>query len=180
MSSKPTWEHLIVEAQKGNSKMYNMLLQEVSQYLQSYLRYKLRDSDAVNDVLQDILISIHKSRHTYEAQYPFKPWLFKIVHSRMIDHFRRVKKFTTNTSLGGDEDLLALAAEAEISQIELTDFNRAVSFLSSDQRSVLQALKIDGKSVREISQEFAMTESSVKVIAHRAYKLLFEKLGVEK
>lgn len=179
MSGKPTWEHLMVEAQKGNSKMYNQLLTEISQYLQSYLRYKLRSSDHVSDLLQEVLLSLHRARHTYDAQYPLKPWLFKIVQSRLIDHFRKNKRTADLATTLGDEDLHALSSEAEITQLEVQDFNKALAALSEEQRRILCAIKLDGKSIREISMEFSLSESAVKVTAHRAYKLLFETLGME-
>lgn len=180
MGEKKSWEELMVETQKGNSQMYNLLLTEVSSYLQPYLRSKLRNDEATQDVLQDVLISLHKARHTYEAQYPLKPWLFKIVQSRLIDHFRKIKRSSTFLNLNGDEDLATLTAEMEISQIEVNEFNSAIAALTEDQKSILISLKIDGKSIKDISRELSLSESAVKIIAHRAYKTLFKELGVDK
>ncbi|MCC6138412.1 MAG: sigma-70 family RNA polymerase sigma factor [Bdellovibrionaceae bacterium] len=179
MTGKATWEDLMVQAQKGNSKMYNQLLTEISQYLTPYLRYKLRSPENVNDLLQDVLLSLHKARHTYEPQYLLKPWLFKIVQSRLIDHFRKVKKYSQLVAVSGNDDLLAVIAEAEISQLEISEFNKALNGLTEDQRHILCAIKMDGKSIKEISADMSLSESAVKVSAHRAYKILFEKLGVE-
>lgn len=168
----------MAEAQKGNTVMYNQLLTEVSHYINSYLKYKLRSENAVPDILQEILISLHNARHTYNVELPFKPWLFKIVQSRLMDHFRKQKRTADASALFGDDRLLLLTAEVEVSQIEINDFNKALTSLSPDQREVLLAMKVQGKSIREIASERSMSESAVKVTAHRAYQSLFKELGV--
>jgi RNA polymerase sigma-70 factor, ECF subfamily len=178
VSKKTNWEQLMAEAQKGNTVMYNQLLTEVSHYIKSYLKYKLRSENALPDILQEVLISLHNARHTYNLDLPFKPWLFKIVQSRLMDHFRKQKRTADASALFGDESLQLLTAEAEVSQIEIADFNKALSSLSPDQRDVLLAMKIEGKSIREIANERSMSESAVKVTAHRAYQSLFKELGL--
>lgn len=158
--------------------MYNALLNEVSTFLKPYLRSRLNTAEAVNDLLQDVLLSIHRSRHTYDSAHPFKPWLFKIVQSRLIDHYRRTGN-KEDLSLVGDAWVESISAEAQISSIEVEEFRRAMESLSNDQRQILCALKLDGKSVREISAEMSMSESAVKVAAHRAYARLYELMEVD-
>lgn len=179
MSTKLTWEIMMVEVQKGNPQMYNVLLTEISEYLKSYLRNRVRPPEAVHDLLQEILLSIHKARHTYDSSLPFKPWLFKIVQSRLIDHFRKVGRKEELTSVADDSFVETLSAEAEISQIEVSRFQKAMADLNEDQRKVLYALKFEGKSIREVSFEMALSEAAVKVTAHRAYARLYDLLEIE-
>jgi RNA polymerase sigma-70 factor, ECF subfamily len=178
MSMNSNWAELMVAAQKGNSKMYNVLLTEVSQYLQSYLSYKLHAKERVPDLLQEILISIHNSRHTFDGTLPFKPWLFKIVQSRLIDFYRKNGR---QKEVYGHEDenfMENISTEAEISNLEISDFQKALNSLTDDQRKILCAIKLEGKSIKEVSLEFSLSESAVKVAAHRAYKQLSQHLGV--
>ena len=159
--------------------MYNTLLTEVSQYLQSYLKYKLKTEERIQDLLQEILISIHKSRHTYDANFPFKPWLFKIVQSRLIDFYRKQGRRAELNSIHDEDFLDSLSTEAEISFMEIRDFQKALDALSHDQRTILCAIKLDGKSIKEVASIMSLSESAVKVSAHRAYKALASHLGVE-
>ncbi len=158
--------------------MYNTLLTEVSTYLKPYLRGKVASAEIANDLLQDVLLSFHRARHTYDSAYPLKPWLFKIVQSRLVDHFRKTGN-RQELALVDDSFFEAISAEAEISQIEVEDFKRAVASLSDDQRSILCALKLEGKSIRQVSSEMAMSEAAVKVAAHRAYARLFDLMEVD-
>ncbi len=166
----------MVEAQNGNSLAYETLLKEVSQYLVSYLRYKLGHQCDPQDILQDVLMTLHRSRHTYNSEYPFKPWLFKIVQSRMIDFFRKEKRTVDYRLFFEDENCEAMKAEAEISQVEISDFKKAVEKLTIDQQKILLALKLSGKSIKEVAKDLSISESQVKVTAHRAYQSLFSHL----
>jgi RNA polymerase sigma-70 factor (ECF subfamily) len=75
----------------------------------------------------------------------------------------------------------------ELSQLRVDDvrsatglfaaLQRALQSLSERQREVIQLLKLQGLSVREIAAQTGMTESSVKVSAHRGYRALRRLLG---
>lgn len=106
------WSQMMSMAQKGDAKMYNQLLIEVSDYLSKYLNYKLRSSQYAQDLLQEILVSIHKARHTYNAELPFKPWLMTITQSRLIDFWRKSSRSATDQSTVDVASLEALSAEA--------------------------------------------------------------------
>jgi RNA polymerase sigma-70 factor, ECF subfamily len=179
MSAKVTWEALMLEAQKGNSKMYTQLLEEISAYLHPYILFKLGKEDSVSDLVQDVLISLHKARFTFDANYPLKPWLFKIVQSRLIDYYRKSKRNVECKATLEDTECLTISAEAEISQLELNELQRALGLLAQDQRDILVAIKIDGKSIKQIAKDKLMSESAVKVAAHRAYKSLLTEMGFQ-
>jgi len=66
---------------------------EVSVLLRSYFKKKIFDTNSVEDLLQETLLSIHKSRHTYFPDRPVGPWFYAIAQYRMIDFFRKQKKF---------------------------------------------------------------------------------------
>jgi RNA polymerase sigma-70 factor, ECF subfamily len=160
----------MVEAQKGNAKAYNQLLVELSAYLINYLKFKTRSEATAYDMLQEVLLSVHSSRHTYRSEFPFKPWLFKIVQSRLIDYFRKMKNKIEISTIESDFNSDQCLAEAEVSFLQVKDFNQALGSLSKDQRDILVALKIDGKSIKEIATTKNMSESAVKTSAHRAIK----------
>ena len=60
------------------------------------------------------------------------------------------------------------------------DFDRvkaALASLPARQREVVSALKVRDESVKEVGQRLGMTESAVKVTAHRGYRALRRLLG---
>ena len=173
------WEELMVFAQKGNAKMYNQLLSEVTAYLTPYLKFKVGSETIASEIAQEVLISVHNSRHTYNAQFPFKPWLFKIVQSRLVDFFRKNKmKYELLQTIDGSF-IETFSAESQISLLEVNELKKALNTLNDDQREIIIALKINGQSIKEIADSKKMSESAVKTTAHRAYKSLSITLGVD-
>ena len=53
----------------------------------------------------------------------------------------------------------------------------AVAELPARQRQVVELLKLEQRSVKEVARILDMSESAVKVTAHRAYKTLRQTLG---
>lgn len=178
MRTSEMWTGLMQSAQNGDAKAYTQLLQEVSVYLKAFLASKLRTSADQQDLLQDILLSIHKARHTFDPSYPFKPWLMAIAQSRLIDFWRKNSRRLESGDGVEDSQLNALVAEADISFIELNHLRDVMNKLPEQQRLIVVALKIEGKSIRMVSSELSMSESAVKVAAHRAYQALAIELGV--
>ena len=57
------------------------------------------------------------------------------------------------------------------------DIETALSKLSSKEKAILNLLKIEGQSAQHVAIELNLTESNVKIIAHRAYINLKKNLG---
>lgn len=169
----------MAQAQKGNTKMYNQLLSEVAAYLGPYLRFKVGSEMIAAELVQETLISVHTSRHTFDPQRPFKPWLFKIVQSRLIDYYRKDKNRKELLFSIEDYSVDSFTTEAEISQIEINELKDVLASLSEDQREIVVALKINGQSIKEVAESRNMSESAVKTSAHRAYKAMSLKLGLD-
>jgi RNA polymerase sigma-70 factor (ECF subfamily) len=130
----------------------------------------------VDDVLQEILISIHKARHTYDGQRPYKPWMFAIAKFRLQDHLRAHYA----DHLHDAEDLSELE-EMLPEDVTETDFNyesisAEVDKLPEKQATILRLMHQQGYTAKEVAEKIGMNESAVKVAAHRAYKILRERL----
>ncbi len=55
----------------------------------------------------------------------------------------------------------------------------ALKALPSRQRDVVEGMKLRDESVRDVAERLGMSESAVKVTAHRGYQALKKILGVE-
>ena len=62
-------------------------------------------------------------------------------------------------------------------EIDVDAIHAAVASLPPRQREVIEALKFGDQSVREVAGRLNMTESAVKVTAHRGYRVLKRLLG---
>ena len=62
--------------------------------------------------------------------------------------------------------------ETSRDEIDVEAIHAAVALLPERQREVIEALKFQDQSVREAAGRLRMTESAVKVTAHRGYQAL--------
>jgi RNA polymerase sigma-70 factor (ECF subfamily) len=142
-------------------------------------RLGLNANDA-EDLVQEVLIGLHAKRHTWDESRPFLPWLHAIVRYKLADavrQWRREAHYRSDVPLDDWSDLFA--APAEDLDRALVDVDRHVAGLPAGQREVVQALAIDGASVRETAQKLGTSEGAIRVILHRALARLAAAAGVE-
>lgn len=172
------WEDLAARAQAGDKSAYSQLLRDIIPFSKSVLAPQVANRDWIDDITQDVLVSVHKSLNTYSPDRPFKPWLAAIINFRKTDFLRNHYAKRGNMSVPV-EDQLDLAADVTSLEdmAELKNIDRELHKLSDQQRQVFEMIKIQGFSVEEVAEKTGMSESAVKVSAHRTLAKLKEKLG---
>lgn len=167
---------LMTNAQNGDKKSYESLLREVSKIVGAFLAKRIHSPQAAEDITQEILISIHRAMHTYDPDMPFSPWMFSIARHKMIDYFRKQGRLSKNEVTDDETALMLAAAEVHFDPLEKERIRVAVSNLPKKQMQVVDLLKLEEFTVKEVAVKLDMTESAVKVSAHRAYKALRQML----
>jgi RNA polymerase sigma-70 factor (ECF subfamily) len=164
----------------GDGDSYRRLLLLLTPVLRANARRGLApagmaDTDA-EDVVQETLLAIHLKRQSWDEEAPFGPWLRAIARHKMIDALRRrgrritlpVDDFSEILADGGAEpDMLA------------ADVGRHLEFLPPGQRTIVQAIAIDGASIADAAARFSMTTGAVRVALHRGLSALARKFRTE-
>ncbi len=122
--------------------------------------------------MQETLLAVHRARQTYDPGRPFAPWFYAVASSRLIDVIRRERRVASREIPG---DVLPEPTGAETmahAEIDVEAIHAAVALLPLRQREVIDALKFQDQSVREVAGRLSMSESAVKVTAHRGYQAL--------
>ncbi len=169
-------EALMQRSLNGDQRAYAALLQETSRLLRPYLSRRLSIASEVDDLMQEILLSIHKARHTYDGNRPYKPWVYAIARFRLQDFLRAHYADQLRHAVDFDELEEALPEYVTEPVMSYESIEREVQKLPDKQASILQLMHRDGYTSREAAEKMGMNESAVKVAAHRAYKLLRKKL----
>jgi len=167
---------LMARSLAGEQHAYAMLLQETSRMLRPFLTKRLTFSSEVDDVLQEILISIHKARHTYDGKRPYKPWVYAIAKFRLHDHLRVYYTDQLRHAVDFDEMEEFLQEPVTESVISYESISGEVQKLPEKQATIIKMMHQEGYSAREVAEKIGMKESTVKVAAPRAYKILRKKL----
>ena len=159
-------------SQHGDRAAYEALLQGLGRVVALYLRRRIGATPWVDDVVQEVLISIHRARHTWNPERPFAPWFYAILHSRMIDAIRRQKRTASWEEPVDVVPPVVWSQSPEAETIARADLAQAMRQLSPAQRVVIERLKLREMSVSDVARETGMSESNVKVTAHRGYAVL--------
>lgn len=164
-------------AQSGDQLAYASLLVLLSSLTRQFVRGRLGAApEWIEDVVQETLIAVHGARQTYDATRPFAPWFYAIASNRMIDVFRRERRIA-GREIGRDELPERAVPSSARDDIDTEAVRAAVEALPKRQRQIIEALKYQDQSVREVAGRFGMSESAVKVTAHRGYRALKRVLG---
>ena len=161
MNSKSISDAILVSDYiKGNEQSLSVLINRHKQRLYSFIYSKVFDRDVTEDVFQDTFIKVIRTlkRGKYNEEGKFLPWVMRIAHNLVIDHFRknnRMPKFNNS----GDFDIFsvlsdgALNAEGELVQSQIVeDLRTLVEELPEEQKTVLVMRMYNDMSFKEISE----------------------------
>jgi RNA polymerase sigma-70 factor (ECF subfamily) len=177
---------LVSEYINGNEKSLEVLIYRHKQRIFSFILSKILNKDTAEDIFQDTFIKVIKTlkKGNYNEEGKFLPWVMRIAHNLVIDHFRRSKRIPTinNTdefdifTIIGDD---ALNAENQIIKNQiLGDVKDLLEELPEDQKEVLIMRMYKDMSFKEISES---TDVSINTALGRMrYALINLRKLIEK
>jgi RNA polymerase sigma-70 factor (ECF subfamily) len=162
------WADWMRAANAGDSKAYRRLLEALTPFLrmivrQGFTRVGLSGGD-VEDVVQETLLAIHLKRQTWDADQLFTPWVRAVARNKLIDNLRRRGN---RTDLPIEDFADSLPAEPASEEIPQAEAERLLSILGGRQREIVQAICVDGASIKETSARFGISEGATRVALHR-------------
>ena len=176
------WSRLMAAAQDGDRAAYDVLLREIVSFIRATVFGQHRTEDRVQDVVQDVLLTVHRVRHTYDPQRPFKPWLSAIARRRSIDLLRRRGRRSA-LEISDDrayETFPDPGANRAMEVYAKTDgLGEAIAGLPEQQREAVELLKLKELSLIEASQVSGRSVAALKVNMHRAIKSLRARMTGE-
>jgi len=82
---------LVKRTLQGDKKAFEMILNRHQQALLNYIGRMIGDRELASDFTQDVFIKSYSSLSTYQPQFKFRTWLFKIASNYVIDYWRKKK-----------------------------------------------------------------------------------------
>ncbi|WP_156420724.1 sigma-70 family RNA polymerase sigma factor [Aureimonas sp. AU22] len=172
-SREEDWSAWMAAALEGDEPSYRRFLEAVTPHLRMLVRGRLSAFGAGNqdleDVVQEALLAIHLKRGTWDPQRPIGPWISAIARNKLVDALRR-RGHRIHVPI---EDVVDLVPdERQTTSMDEHDVDRMLGSLKPVQRDIVQAVSLDGTSVRDTAERLSMTEGAVRVALHRALKSL--------
>jgi len=167
-------QKLITESQKGNREAFGQIYDTYSQQMLNFLIGKLAHRQAAEDLLQTVFIKAWTNINRYQTRSTakFSTWLFQIANFTLIDHWR-TRKVTTEIS--EIENLAQFAKDPQLYE-EYAYLWKAMSKLPLTYQTVLDLRFKKDLSVDETAKIMKKSQISVRVLQHRALKLLRKQL----
>jgi RNA polymerase sigma-70 factor (ECF subfamily) len=172
-SREEDWSAWMAAALEGDELAYRRFLEAVTPHLRMLARSRLSAYGAGNqdleDVVQEALLAIHLKRGTWDPRRPIGPWISVIARNKLVDALRR-RGHRVSIPI---EDVIDLVPdETQTSPTNEHDVARMLGSLKPVQRDIVQAISLDGTSIRDTAVRLSMTEGAVRVALHRALKSL--------
>lgn len=144
----------------GDENALAALISRHQSKIYGFIYSKISDRDISDDIFQDTFIKVIKTlkSNSYNEEGKFLPWVMRIAHNLIVDHFRKTKKMpmfreTEEFSIFSIMSDNAPNIESQIitSQVE-EDLKKLIHELPKDQREVLEMRIYQDLSFKEISE----------------------------
>ncbi|MGB1451581.1 MAG: RNA polymerase sigma factor, partial [Marinirhabdus sp.] len=157
----PTDAVLVSQYVLGNENALSDLIIRHKQRIFSFIYSKVYDRDVSEDIFQDTFIKVINTlkRGKYNEEGKFLPWVMRIAHNLVIDHFRRnnrMPKFENKDDFNIFSVLSDNSLDVERRMIKgqvENDVRRLVEELPDDQKKVLVMRMYKEMSFKEISEQ---------------------------
>ncbi len=159
-SSQLTDAQLVSSYLDGSEYALEQLINRHQLQIFNFINFKINDRDTSEDLFQDTFIKVIRTLKSgaYNEEGKFLPWVMRIAHNLVIDHFRKSNRIPT---VGKKEDFDIFQfisdkspnAESTLVQEQvLKDLQKLIQELPEDQKEVLIMRLYRDMSFKEIAE----------------------------
>ncbi len=177
---------LIKRALKGDQKAFKRLRMKYYDAVYNAIYRMIHDKEEVTDLAQEAFIKAFTSLASFNEEYAFSTWLFKIATNNSIDYIRRKKLQTFSIDKpieSKDSDYTfeipdsTYEADSElIANQRKKLLDDAIASLPPRYRQVILLRHVEEKEYQEIAKLLKLPLGTVKAHIFRARELLYKKL----
>jgi len=186
IKKESTDAQLVSAYMKGNEQAISVLITRHKQKIYSFIYSKVFDRDVSEDIFQDTFIKVIKTlkRGAYNEEGKFIPWVMRISHNLVIDHFRknnRMPKFENNSDFNIFSVLHDGSLNAEKTMIKEQvegDLKKIIQELPDDQKEVLLMRIYKEMSFKDISEKTGVSINTA--LGRMRYALINLRKVIEK
>ena len=171
-----TDKQLYKEFLLGNNESFEEIVIRHKNSIIYFIQRYVRNLDIAEDLAQDVFVYLLINKKNYKFEYSLKTYLYTIAKSKSLNYIKREKRIVEldENQYEDSEELEEKVFKNEKSE----NLKKAIKKLKVDYQNAIYLADIEQLSYREIGHILKKTDSSVKVLIHRARKAL-EKIIVE-
>ena len=154
-------QELVKKYVNGDNFSFDILLNRHKNRVFAFIMSKIKNKDISEDVFQDTYVKVVNSlqKGKYNEEGKFLPWVMRIAHNLVIDHFRKQKKMHMIRS-NSDFDIFDVIKDNDINIDEKLikdqvyyDLKSLIELLPADQMEVLKMRYFEELSFKKIAQK---------------------------
>jgi RNA polymerase sigma-70 factor (ECF subfamily) len=170
----------------GDENALVILINRHQAKIYGFIYSKINDRDLADDIFQDTFVKVIKTlkSNLYNEEGKFLPWVMRISHNLIMDHFRKNQKMpllreTDEFSIFSVLQETSLNVEKRIiSELIEQDLQKIIMELPDDQREVLTMRIYQDYSFNEIAEQTGVSINTA--LGRMRYALLNLRKVIEK
>ncbi|MDG2139044.1 MAG: sigma-70 family RNA polymerase sigma factor [Flavobacteriales bacterium] len=155
-------QELVKKYIDGDNLSFETLLNRHKNRVFAFIMSKIKNKDISEDIFQDTYVKVVNSlqKGKYNEEGKFLPWVMRIAHNLVIDHFRKQKKMHMIRS-NNEFDIFDVIKDNSINVDDklirdqiFTDLRSLIDLLPIDQKEVLRMRYFEELSFKKIAEYF--------------------------
>ena len=159
------------DASRGDTVALGHIYDAYAERIYYYLYRRLGDSSLAQDLTADVFLRLVEAAGTPRFCHgALAPWLYRLAHNRLVDHFRRNREVPMPEDLP-DTTVDPPSPGAELG-IDLGVLRSALRRLTPDQQQVIALKFLEDLSNAQVAAALGRSEGAVESLQFRALSSL--------
>ncbi len=168
---------LITRAKNGDTAAFNQIVQSYRKRILGTIARLIGRPEDVEDVGQEVFVRLFYSLDQLRTPEVFEPWLYRLTVNAAYDYLRRYRRRYESRMADLSEEHVQMAdAQAggreqreHLRKTGIREFvDELLSGVSEEDRILLTLKEVEGLSLKELEQVYAVNENALKVRLFRA------------
>jgi len=178
-------DEFVDRAKEGDSAAYKDLMNKYQKPLYYHVLKMVKNHEQVEDLVQEAFVKAFENLSSYNKNYAFSTWLYRITTNHTIDYLRKKKLKTVSMDepikTREGEMSMQISGKAETDRKIIKEqrskiIKKAIGDLPEKYRKVIEMRHLEELSYQEISEELDIPLGTVKAHIFRAREMLYKSL----
>ncbi len=158
----------------GNPEAFSRIYDLVSPKVWGFIVRRVPNRALAQEIYQEVWIKIHRTRESYDADYPALAWIFTVTRSVWTDSLRK-QRSRPETPVDSVE-LERISSFEDSREQENTSWEEIAPSLVPEDREILEDRYLREWSFEEIGKKLELSEAGVRQRISRILRKIRSKL----
>lgn len=171
---------MLLRLQQGDAGAFEWIYHNYKRRIAYKLLRLLKSEALVEETMQDIFLKVWEHRESIDVNKSFKSYLYHISQNKVIDLFRRsrTEKAILDEVIAGNTELYTHIEESIFTKENGKLLDQLIDQLPAQRKSIFIACKLEGKSYKQVADEYGIAPTTVNDHLQKAMRFLRTKLTV--